>query len=68
MKKRMLVSLAAPLAMMGLLNARSPLRPAAEKLEGLWSCTYVTDNVPGAPPLTNTGWVSTARMVLSRLW
>ena len=52
----MLVLLAAPLAMVGLLKAQSPLRPAAaQKLEGLWICTYVTDNIPGAPPITNYG-------------
>jgi hypothetical protein len=57
MKQKMLLSLTAPLVMMGLLNAQSPLRPAAaQKLEGLWSCTYITDVAPGVlPPVTNYG-------------
>ena len=53
MLKKIMV-LATPVVFLGLLHAQSTLRPsAAQRLEGSWSFTIVTDGPPGAPPTSN---------------
>jgi hypothetical protein len=54
MMKMRILALATPLVFMGPLHAQPALRPsAAQRLEGSWSFTIVTDAPPGVPAPTN---------------
>jgi hypothetical protein len=54
MQKKIFTALATPLIFMGALHAQSALQSsAAQRLQGSWSFTIVTDVPPGVPAPTN---------------